>query len=54
MEPPTVTSETIEEATTYKKPSKSEKSKKKMARMKRTLPKALAMIFENQGFTDFI
>ena len=22
--------------------------------MKRTLPKALAMIFENQGFTDFI
>ena len=25
-----------------------------MARTKRTLPKALAMIFENQGFTDFI
>ena len=38
MEPPTVTSETIQEATTYEKHSKSEKSKKKMARTKRTLP----------------
>ena len=54
MELPTVTSETIKEATIYEKPSKSEKSKKKMARTKRTLPKALATIFDNQGFTDFI
>ena len=52
MEPPTVTPETIEEATIYKKPSK--KPKKKMARTKRTLPQVLANIFENQGFTDFI
>ena len=52
MEPPTVTSETIKEATIYEKPSK--KSKKKMARTKRTLLQALATIFENQWFTDFI
>ena len=52
MELPTVTSETIEEATTYEKSSKPKK--KRMARTKRMLPKALFTIFENQGFTDFI
>ena len=52
MEPPTVTSETIEEATTYEKSSKSKK--RKMPKTKKTLPRALFTIFENQGFTDFI
>ena len=51
MEPPTVHSETIEEATIYEKPKK---SKKKMPKTKKTLPRALFTIFENQGFTDFI
>ena len=51
MEPPTVTSETVEEATIYEKPKK---SKKKMPKTKKTLPRALFTIFENQGFTEFI
>ena len=51
MEPPTVTSETIEEATIYEKPKK---SKKKMPKTKKTLPRTLFTIFKNQGFTDFI
>ena len=51
MEPPTVTSETVEEATIYEKPKQ---SKKKMPKTKKTLPRALFTIFENQGFTDFI
>ena len=46
MEPPTVTSETIKEATTYEKSSKPKK--KRMARTKRTLPKALLTIFETK------
>ena len=52
MEPPTVTSETNEEATTYEKSSKSKK--RKMPKTKKTLPRALFTIFKNQGFTDFI
>ena len=52
MEPPTVTSETIEEATTYEESSKSKK--RKMPKTKKTLPRALFTIFKNQGFTDFI
>ena len=52
MEPPTVTSETIKEATTYEKSSKSKK--RKMPKTKKTLPRALFTIFKNQGFTDFI
>ena len=36
MEPPTVTSETVEEATIYEKPKK---SKKKMSKTKKTLPR---------------
>ena len=51
MEPPTVTSETVEEATIYEKPKQ---LKKKMPKTKKTLPRALFTIFENQGFTDFI
>ena len=51
MEPPTVTSETVEESTIYEKP---EKSKKTMPKTKKTLPRALFTIFKNQGFTDFI
>ena len=51
MEPPTVTSETVEEATIYKKPKQ---LKKRMPKTKKTLPRALFTIFENQGFTDFI
>ena len=54
MEPPSVTSETIKEATTYEKSSEHRKSKKKMPKTKKTLPRALFTIFENQGFTDFI
>ena len=52
MEPPPVTSETIEEATTYEKSSKPKK--RKMPITKKTLPRALFTIFKNQGFTDFI
>ena len=51
MELPTVTSETVEEATIYEKPKQ---SKKKMPKTKKTLPRALFTIFKNQGFTDFI
>ena len=51
MELPTVTSETVKEATIYERP---EQSKKKMPKTKKTLPRALFTIFENQGFTDFI
>ena len=51
MELPTVTSETVKEATIYERPKQ---SKKKMPKMKKTLPRALFTIFENQGFTDFI
>ena len=51
MEPLTVTSETVEEATIYEKPKK---SKKKMPKTKKTLPRALFTIFKNQGFTEFI
>ena len=51
MEPPTVTSETVEESTIYEKPKK---PKKKMPKTKKTLPRALFTIFKNQGFTDFI
>ena len=51
MELPTVTSETVKEATIYER---SKQSKKKMPKMKKTLPRALFTIFENQGFTDFI
>ena len=47
MEPPTVTSETIEEATTYEKSSKPKK--RKMPKTKKTLPRALFTIFKNQG-----
>ena len=51
MRPPTVTSETVKEATIYEKPKK---SKKKMPKTKKTLPRALFTIFENQGFREFI
>ena len=51
MELPTVTSETVEEATIYEQPKK---AKRKMPETKKTLPRALFTIFKNQGFTEFI
>ena len=51
MELPTITSETVEEATIYKQPKK---AKRRMPKTKKTLPRALFTIFKNQGFTEFI
>ena len=51
MELPTVTSETVEEATIYEQPKK---TKRRMPKTKKTLPRALFTIFKNQGFTEFI
>ena len=42
MELPTVTSETVEEATIYEQPKK---AKRKMPKTKKTLPRALFTIF---------
>ena len=51
MELPTVTSETVEEATIYEQPKK---AKRRMPKTKKTLPRTLFTIFKNQGFTEFI